>query len=413
MQHVVTNFLWEIIVKKRKNENQLLRKLLVTAGILLVYLCGRQLPVYSIDKEWYRQTAAGAERFLGMTIGGDVYKMSVLALGISPYMIASILIMVVTSVRRATTRSKFSYAKSETALYILAFFLAVWQAIMTVSEMHFLPSALPLYAVQGIAAAELVAGAMGIVWLTCLNKEYGLGGQSVLIVVNILGSIAAMVSGSTVRTLVLPVLCALAAAAVTLVMENAELRIPVQRVFIRNLYKDENYIAIKYNPIGVMPVMFSTAIFLFLQQVLVAAQYLLRDVLPAGGQTESLKLTEPLGIAVYIAILYLFTVLFSLILIGPGEMSEQLAKSNDSLCNICAGRPTRIYLTRSVLRLSLVSATAMSLCVGASLVLELYGQVDAGMVMLPSMAMMLTGIAVNLWREFRTAVRFESYRVIL
>lgn len=50
---------------------------------------------------------------------------------------------------------------------------------------------------------------------------------------------------------------------------------------------------------------------------------------------------------------------------------------------------------------------------GAALLLELSGRVDAGLVMLPAMAMMLASIAVNVWREFITALRFESYRVFL
>lgn len=400
-------------MNKRTNQKTLLSRLCVTALILLVYVGGRHLPLFSIDRQWYRQAFAGAESLLGMTIGGDAYKISVLALGISPYMIASILVLMVTSVRRAVARSKFSYKKTEIATGILTFVLAVYQACVLVSEMHFLPSDLPDMAVRSIAAVELVAGAMSILLLSHLNKEHGLGGQSVLILVNILSGLTVMVSGYQARQLLVPVICALAASAVTLVMENAEFRIPVQRVFIRNLYKEENYIAIKYNPIGVMPVMFSTSIFLFLQQLVLAGQYLLRDMLPQSDWTDALALTRPLGIGVYILIVYLFTLVFSMIMIAPGDMSENLAKNNDSLCGICAGRPTRIYLTKVVLIMALFSATLMSFCVGAALLLGLDGQLDAGLLMLPSMAMMLTGIAVNIWREFVTALRFESYRVFL
>ena len=400
-------------MNKRTNQKTLLSRLCVTALILLVYVGGRHLPLFSIDRQWYRQAFAGAESLLGMTIGGDAYKISVLALGLSPYMIASILVLMVTSVRRAVARSKFSYKKTEIATGILTFVLAVYQACVLVSEMHFLPSDLPDMAVRSIAAVELVAGAMSILLLSHLNKEHGLGGQSVLILVNILSGLTVMVSGYQARQLLVPVICALAASAVTLVMENAEFRIPVQRVFIRNLYKEENYIAIKYNPIGVMPVMFSTSIFLFLQQLVLAGQYLLRDMLPQSDWTDALALTRPLGIGVYILIVYLFTLVFSMIMIAPGDMSENLAKNNDSLCGICAGRPTRIYLTKVVLIMALFSATLMSFCVGAALLLGLDGQLDAGLLMLPSMAMMLTGIAVNIWREFVTALRFESYRVFL
>lgn len=400
-------------MKKRNNEKSLWKRLCFTVLLLALYMGGRYWPLYAVDRDWYRQMTTGAEHFLGMAIGGDTYKTSVFVLGLSPYMVASILVMMYVSIRRAVTRSRFSYKKTETAMYILSFFLAVYQAVLLTSEMHFLPSPLPPLAVRAIAATEMIAGAMVIVWMTNLNKEYGIGGQSALIAVNILNGIATMVSGFPLQTLALPLICAVVALAVTLVMENKEFRIPVQRVFIRNLYRDENYIAIKYNPIGVMPVMFATAIFLFIQQVLAMGRYLLRDAVSATVRESTLQLTQPLGVAVYILIVYLFTLVFSMILIAPGEMSEQLAKSNDSLCNICAGKPTKRYLTKVVLGIGLLSATVMSLCVGAALVLELNGQVDASLVMLPSMVMMLTSIAVNLWRELKSAIRFESYRIFL
>lgn len=400
-------------MKQRKNEKSLWKRLAFTASLLVVYIGGRYLPLYSVDLDWYRQLSAGAEHFLGMTIGGDTYKTSVFALGLSPYMIASILIMMYMSIRRAVTRSRFSHKKTEKAMYVLSFFLAVYQAVLLTSEMQFLPSALPPLAVRGIAAAEMIIGAMVIVGMTNLNKEHGIGGQSAMIAVNILNGIATMVSGFPLQKLILPGLCALAALVVTLVMENAEFRIPVQRVFIRNLYKDENYIAIKYNPIGVMPVMFATAIFLFIQQAMVVGRYLLRDIVPVDAGNSTFQLTQPVGAAVYLLIVYLFTLAFSMILIAPGEMSDQLAKNNDSLCNICAGKPTKRYLTKVVLGIGLLSATVMSLCVGTALVLELSGQVDISLVMLPSMVMMLTSIGVNLWRELKSAVRFESYRIFL
>lgn len=403
-------------MKKRNNEKSIWKRLAFTALVLVLYMGGRYLPLYSVDLNWYRRLSVGAEHFLGMTIGIDTYKTSVFALGLSPYMIASILIMMYMSIRRVTTRSKFSYKQTEKIMYVLSFFLAVYQAILLTSEMQFLPSVLPPLLVRGIAAVEMIAGAMVIVAMTNLNKEHGISGQSALIVVNILSGMAAMTSGFPLQKLILPGICSAVALAVTLVMENAEFRIPVQRVFIRNLYKDENYIAIKYNPIGVMPVMFATSIFLFIQQAMVAGRYLLRDLrdavsVEAGKST--FQLTQPAGVAVYLLIVCLFTLTFSMILIAPGDMSEQLAKNNDSLCNICAGKPTRRYLTGVVLGIGLLSATVMSLCVGIALMLELSGRVDASLVMLPSMVMMLTSIAVNLWRELKSAVRFESYRIFL
>lgn len=399
-------------MRKGKDENQLFYKLFCTALILVVYVLGRRIHLYGIDVAWYKQIEQGAEQFLGMAVGGDTYKISVLALGISPYMIASIVMMAAAGVRRAATRSKFSMKKMNRVTCGITFVIACCQAMFMAAGMHFLPGVQPFLA-KVVVAAELVCGAMLILGLSELNKEHGIGGQSVLIVVNLLESIMAMLPGYELRELMVPAVCSAAAAAATLVMENAELRMPVQRVFIHNIYKDKNYLAIKFNPIGVMPVMFSTAIFVLLQQLLIVVRYLLRDVVALDGLVDALVLTKPAGIAVYIVIVYLFTLVFSLILISPSDITERLLKNNDSICNVCSGKPTKAYLTRAIVRVSLLSATVMSLCMGAALLLQLYGTVAAGLVMLPSVVMMLTSILVNLYRELKTELSFGAYRIFL
>lgn len=400
-------------MKKGKSENLLLQKLRWTFGILLIYIIGRRVPLYGIDKMWYQQSVQNAEHFLGMTIGGDVYKTSVLALGISPYMVASILVMAVTTVRRASTRSKVSMKRTKHVMYLLTFLIAVYQAVLMVSQMRFVQLPMPVLTVKVIAAVQLIAGAMLIIWFSEANREHGIGGQSVLIIVNVVESIATMLSGCTPEMLVVPVICTAVAVFVTLIMENCEFRMPVQRIFIHNIYKDENYMAIKYNPVGVLPVMFSTAIFVLLQQLSVSAEYLLRDVVDLETFVADFSLMKPLGIAIYFVIVYILTIGFSLIMLNPGEMTEQLLKSNDSICNISSGKQTKAYLARVVLGISLLSASVMSLCVGASLVLQLSGKVDSSLVMLPAISMMFTSILVNLYREVKTAISFESYRVFL
>ena len=64
---------------------------------------------------------------------------------------------------------------------------------------------------------------------------------------------------------IIPIVISIVIMVVVIIMENAEKRIPVQRVSIHSIYADKNYMAIKLNPIGVMPVMFCSAVFMLLQ----------------------------------------------------------------------------------------------------------------------------------------------------
>ena len=95
-------------MQKTKSEKLLWRKLRFTTIILLLYLLGRRIPVYGIDADLYLETITDATTILQMTIGGDVRRISVFDLSISPYMIASIAIMMVTTIRKAVSRSRFS-----------------------------------------------------------------------------------------------------------------------------------------------------------------------------------------------------------------------------------------------------------------------------------------------------------------
>ena len=78
--------------------------------------------------------------------------------------------------------------------------------------------------------------------------------------------------------------------------------------------------------------------------------------------------------------------------------------------NVHAGRDTKRYLTARMLRLGILSATVMSVCIGVPMALHLTGKVDSTLVMLPSSVMMLTGIWCNLYREYEALRDLEAYR---
>lgn len=400
LKNVVTDFYGEVFVGKEKNRRELPRRLLCTAWVLAVYIAGCQLMLFGLDHEAYGQTTWSAEYFLNMVIGGDLNRVSVFALGFSPMMIASILMMAVSAVRRAATRSRFSIKKMRRMQYGITFLIAVVQAAILVVGLQFAPSALPVAALRCIAAAELAAGAMLITLLGEYSQKHGLGGASVLILINLVSSLVKTAMDWPAQSLLWPAVCSALAAAATLWMENAEFRIPVQRISIQTIYRDKNYIAVKYNPVGVMPVMFTTAIFLFVQQL-------------AGAAGLLLSLLRPAGIAAYIAVLFLFTIGLAMVTIDPANISEQLMKNNDSICGVCLGRSTKARLTRVVLGASLLSAAMMGLCIGTSLWLGMQGWVETELVMIPSTAMLLTGILVNLWRQLHTAITFDAYRPFL
>ena len=182
---------------------------------------------------------------------------------------------------------------------------------------------------------------------------------SKIISLNILDGILLTMKGHDIQLLILPLLISLVVIFVIILMENTEMRIPVQRISIHNVYADKNYLAIKLNPIGIMPVMFAAAFFMLPQLFVTWMSWWFPNNAYILYAQENMVLTKPLGIIVYIFVLYILTIGFSRVMINPREMTDQFLKSGDSICDLHAGKETRKYLSRVINRMSLISATVM------------------------------------------------------
>ena len=398
-------------MQAEKRDGILKKKFIYTAFILVLFTVGKSIPLCGIDVDIYLHRTAAAEDLLLQTLSGDLYRCSLFALGISPYITASVLVQIMHSIQSTDLRTRHSPKKITRDTLLLTLLFSLLQSVSRVRDLSFrVGDGRELAMVQCIVVMEMTAGAFFILWLSERNKKYGIGGQTVLIFINILDGIRAVVCSSPVQKLAVSILISLVVMEIVLIMENTEMRIPLLRISVHNLYADKNYLAIKLNPIGVMPVMFSTAMFM-LPQLLVRA---LRWTFPQNRSLlwlqENLLLSKPMGIMVYIVILYGLTIAFSMIFMNPKEMTESFLKSGDSIEGIHAGRATGRYLSRVIVGISVFSATVMGVCLGIPLVLQMSGGMDRTVFALPSSVMMLTGLFCNLQREAAALRDLASYR---
>lgn len=411
---MVTNLLWrEILSKREKTEKLLISKILYTCIIVFAYLLGRGVPLYGVDTQLMDGRIMNAEELLMHSIGGDSYQYSLMALGISPYMISTIIVQMIMSMRDSDSRSKISPRKVNRISMKLMLFIAICQSLLRIQRLPFVDNGnqTMLFVSQAIAVLEMVTGAILIIWLSGRNKKYGIGGQTALIFVNIIDGLIASVKQSYTNVSHVLVLVSVFVLVVTLVMENTEKRIPVQRISIHNIYSDKNYIAVKLNPIGVMPVMFSTAFFMIPQVILSGMNYYFPTNELISNLKSEMVLSHKLGIIVYLIIILLLTLVFSRITISPRDVAENLAKGGDSIQNLHAGKETKRYISRELFIISIISSTVMAICVGVPLFMQLKGEIDSTLIMLPSSIMMLTGIWCNLYQEIKAVGNGDSYRL--
>lgn len=397
-------------MKKRFFPKTLIQKMFFTLIIMAIYLIGRELPLYGVNLDAYEALRGNTEDLIMQTIGGDRYKTSILALGISPFMFSTLFVQMAVAFKNADSKSHTSPKKVTRATLNLMLVWACIQAYFTANSTFYIyEGGVELTIAKLISAAQLVTGAFVILWLATRNGKYGIGGQTILIYVNILDSVVNTVRYTKLADLKLIGTISVVALLFTIIFENTEYRIPMQRISIHNIYSDKNYIPIKLNPIGMMPVMFSSAFFALPVYVLSALNSLLPENETISYLHDNMNTSCTLGIGVYIVVLYVITIVFSFVFISPKNLAESLQKSGDSITGLRAGKKTRRYIGIRVFIISIFSATFMSLFIGMPLVLQLKGLVPQDVMSLPSIMIAMASINCNLYRELRAVKDFDGY----
>ena len=128
---------------------------------------------------------------------------------------------------------------------------------------------------------------------------------------------------------------------------------------------------------------------------------------------DNMRLTSPLGIVVYMVIICLLTIIFSMVMLSPGRTADDLLKSGDSIQDIYAGKPTKRYLIGTVLSFSVISSIIICICRGWTAVLQFGGYVDASLAMLPCSIMMTTGLWISLYREAEVYRNMDRYHTFI
>ena len=157
---------------------------------MAAYLIGRELPLYGVDLAAYDAFRDTSSDLIMQTIGGDRYKTSLLALGISPFMFSTLFVQMVVAFKTADSKSYTSPRKITRATLIL---MAIWATVQayftTQSTIYIFDGGWQLFLAKFVSGIEMITGAFVILWLATRNGKYGVGGQTILIYVNILDSV--------------------------------------------------------------------------------------------------------------------------------------------------------------------------------------------------------------------------------
>ena len=307
------------------------RRLLFTILILAIYMVGRSLLLYRVDPAALELDELDAQNIMLSMISGDRYQYTLFALGIMPYITATLIIWIFMAIKGSEYRARFSPQKTERLTLVIMLITAVSFAVSRSKDLIFKETETTADVLRIIAVLEMTAGAMLIYEMARRNKEQGIGGQTPLILVNILDNLYGTIRRFAWADLVKPLILCLIMAVVILIMENVFIRIPVQRVSIHNTYADKSYIAFKLDPIGVMPVMFAVSFFMLPQLVIQFLLFLDEENRTFQMIEERMQLTDRMGASVYLGIIFLLNVLFSFLTLAPGRWRNSCKRAGTVL----------------------------------------------------------------------------------
>jgi preprotein translocase subunit SecY len=364
----VKNKLWQSLANAWKVP-ELRTKLLFTAGILAIYRFGCHVPVPGIDTAalaaFFKSGASGVFGFLDLFSGGALGKTAVFALGIMPYITASIIMQLLTVVipRLEALAKEGEQGQKTITKYtrwltvILAFVTSIGYIFLFRTEQA-LPNLDVLHAL--LIIITLTAGTTAVMWLGELITARGIGnGMSILIFISIVSRLPSglykYATGMGIAAQIAIAVIILAVIVGVVWITTGERRVPVQyakRVVGRRMMGGAStFIPLKVNMAGVMPIIFASS-FMLIPPTLTqfihtgVTDWITKQLGPNSGPYI-------IGEAILIV---LFTYFYTAVTFNPVDQADNLKKYGGFVPGVRPGRPTAEYLDRILTRLTLPGA---------------------------------------------------------
>ncbi len=357
------------------------KRIIFTAGLLIVYRLGVHIPTPGIDKValtiFFQKMQGTLFGLADMFAGGALRNASIFALGVMPYITASIIIQLLTSVvpfleklareGEAGRKKITQYTRYGTVLISIIQALMISRGLETLQEGGRMVVTHPGWSFRLMAIVTLTAGTIFIMWLGEQITERGIGnGISLIITLNIISRIPLVIL-QAVRMLhdrmlrpevafVLLILTVLMTAAVV-ILTQAQRRIPIQharRIVGRKVYSQQaTYIPLRLNQAGMIPIIFAVSIIqfpLFLRQ---SPNEYLRAM--ANFFSGSIVYNT-----LYVILIIFFTYFYTAITFHPPELADNMKKYGSFIPGIRPGKPTADYFYHIMNRITLVGALGLA-----------------------------------------------------
>ncbi len=412
-------------------------RLLVTIGLLILVRLGVFIPVPGIDREIFGNFIAGAGNasivgFLDIFTGGGISALGIFALGILPFINASIIMqLLATAIPSLEDLQKNEGEAGRRKISQITRYVALGGAIIQsfgitlgllvnngIIERSIFPIAETVLA--------LTAGSMFVMWISELITEKGIGnGASLLIFVNIV-AVLPRTLGNTIeyaqsggreaiaQVIILLLVFLTMIVGIVFIQEGTR-RIPIisaRRQVGRRVYRERsNYLPLRLNQGGVMPIIFASSV-LFLPAQLIG--FLPGDGAVKNVFTQIAAAIQPGNwayVVVYLVLILFFSYFYASLIVNPVDMSQNLKKMGASIPGIRPGKATSAYLEKVLNRLTLLGAIFLGLVATIPTLVE--SAIPAGTTVFSGFGatslLILVGVAIDTAKQIQTYVISQRY----
>ena len=416
-------------------------RLLVTIGLLILARLGVFLPVPGIDRARFAHDIQNNSvlGFLDIFVGGGISALGIFALGILPYINASIILQLLTAAIPSleNLQKNEGEAGRRRISQITRYVALGWAVIQSVGITVGL---LRPYATDGGLAfvvetsLAITAGSMFVMWLSELITERGIGnGASLLIFLNIVAvlprtlgqtiELAQTGGRETVGKVVILLLVFLVMIVGIVFVQEGTRRIPIisaKRQVGRRLYRERtSYLPLRLNQGGVMPIIFASAVLIlpaslaqfargaannngFFAQVSQALIQVSNYLSPNGP-------TPWLYVLTYLLLIIFFSYFYASLIVNPVDMAQNLKKMGASIPGIRPGRATSEYVERVLNRLTFLGAIFLGLVAVVPTAVESSTGVTTFKGLGATSLLILVGVAIDTAKQIQTYVISQRY----
>jgi preprotein translocase subunit SecY len=360
------------------------KRLFFTLALLAVYRLGSRIPIPGIDaarfEDFVSQNQGGFLGYLDLFSGGSFRRLTIFALGIMPYITASIILqlltVVVPTLEKLQKEGEIGRRKITQWTRYLTVGLAMMQSFgialgLENSSQGFVTN--PGFGFTMLAIVSLTTGTAFIMWLGEQITERGVGnGMSLIIFTGIVvglpraaKEIVSKIQNGDWNAFHLIIILAMMVAVVGFIVlvERGERRIPVQyakRVIGRRMMGGQStHLPLKVNAGGVIPVIFASSLLAF-PQTLMQVDFV-KNSSALSGMLDAIRGAQPLYYLLYTALIIFFCFFYVSIIFNPNEAADNMRKYGGFIPGIRPGRNTAEYMDKILTKITVVGGLYLAI----------------------------------------------------